>query len=198
MIYNVLRWINGVALHWFYRDIRITGTERIPTRAPLLIAANHQNALVDSLIVAWVVPRRIAMTAKATLTENPLIALLFRILGVVPLRRVSDEAGKTNGASPDRSRNTEAFREILKLLEQRRAVLIFQKVRAIMRSVSSHSRQAWQDSHYEPGMSVPSRELRSCRSDSYSRTRAYLVPPLEHVSGNRSKWTRGRQQTMLP
>ena len=125
MIYNVLRWINGVALHWFYRDIRITGRERIPTSVPLLIAANHQNALVDSLIVAWVVPRRIAMTAKATLTENPLIALPFRILGVVPLRRVSDEAGKANGASPDRSRNTEAFREILNLLEQRRAVLIF-------------------------------------------------------------------------
>jgi 1-acyl-sn-glycerol-3-phosphate acyltransferase len=125
MIYNVLRWINGIALHWFYRDIRITGRERIPARAPLLIAANHQNALVDSLIVAWVVPRRIAMTAKATLTENPLIALLFRILGVVPLRRVSDETGKANGSSGDRSRNTEAFREILKLLEQRRVVLIF-------------------------------------------------------------------------
>jgi 1-acyl-sn-glycerol-3-phosphate acyltransferase len=125
MIYNVLRWINGVALHWFYRDIRIVGRERIPTGVPLLIAANHQNALVDSLIVVWVIPRRIAMTAKATLTENPLIALLFRIVGVVPLRRVSDEARKANGASPDRSRNAEAFREILNLLEHRRAVLIF-------------------------------------------------------------------------
>jgi len=125
MIYNALRWINGVALHWFYRDIRITGRERIPTGVPLLIAANHQNSLLDSLIVAWVMPRRIAMTAKATLTENPLIALLFRIVGVVPLRRVSDEARKANGASSDRSRNAEAFREILNLLEHRRAVLIF-------------------------------------------------------------------------
>jgi 1-acyl-sn-glycerol-3-phosphate acyltransferase len=125
MIYNVLRWINGIALYWFYRDIHITGKERIPARVPLLIAANHQNALVDSLIVAWVVPRRIAMTAKATLRENLLIALLFRILGVVPLRRVSDEAGKSNGSPADRSRNTEAFREILNLLEQNRAVLIF-------------------------------------------------------------------------
>ena len=125
MIYGLLRWITGIALHWFYRDIRIAGRERIPTGVPLLIAANHQNALVDSLIVAWVMPRRIAMTAKATLTENSLIALLFRIVGVVPLRRVSDEARKANEASPDRSRNAEAFREILNLLEHRRAVLIF-------------------------------------------------------------------------
>ena len=125
MIYSVLRWINGIALHWFYSDIRITGRERIPASVPLLIAANHQNALVDSLIIAWVVPRRIAMTAKATLTENPLLALLFRILGVVPLRRVSDEAGKSNGSPADRSRNTESFREILNLLKRRRGVLIF-------------------------------------------------------------------------
>jgi len=125
MIYNGLRWVNGIALYWFYRDIRVTGRNKIPANAPLLIAVNHQNALVDSLIVAWVVPRRIAMTAKATLVKNPLIALVFRVLGVVPLSRVSDEARKANGSSADRSRNTGAFREILNLLGQCGAVLIF-------------------------------------------------------------------------
>lgn len=125
MIYSALRWVNGIALHWFYRDIPVTGRHNIPGDAPLLIAVNHQNALVDSLIVEWVIPRRITMTAKATLTENPLIALLFKTLGVVPLRRTSDEARKSTGAPVDRSRNTEAFREILDLLERRGAVLIF-------------------------------------------------------------------------
>ncbi|HMH25696.1 MAG TPA: 1-acyl-sn-glycerol-3-phosphate acyltransferase, partial [Gemmatimonadaceae bacterium] len=78
MIYSALRWVNGIALHWFYRDIPVTGRNNIPVDAPLLIAVNHQNALVDSLIVVWVIPRRITMTAKATLTDNPLIALLFK------------------------------------------------------------------------------------------------------------------------
>src|SRR5712672_695552 len=108
MIYSALRWVNGIALHWFYSDIPVTGRNNIPVDAPLLIAVNHQNALVDSLIVGWVVPRRLAMTAKATLTKNPLIALVFRILGVVPLRRASDEARKSNGAPLDPSRNTGA------------------------------------------------------------------------------------------
>jgi len=125
MIYRGLRWVNGIALHWFYRDIRVTGRNRIPVSAPLLIAVNHQNALVDSLIVGWVVPRRIVMTAKATLLSNPLIALVFRVLGVVPLRRVSDEARESNGPQVDRSRNTGAFEEILNLLGKSRAVLIF-------------------------------------------------------------------------
>jgi hypothetical protein len=65
------------------------------------------------------------MTAKATLTDNPLVALLFKTVGVVPLRRISDEARKSTGVPVDRSRNTEAFREILDLLEKRGAVLIF-------------------------------------------------------------------------
>ncbi len=125
MIYTLLRWIDGIALHWFYAEIRVVGKERIPARGPLLIAVNHQNALVDSLIAGWVVPRRIAMTAKATLADNPLLALVFRMLQVVPLRRVSDEARKSNGAPFDRSRNREAFREIIDLLKQNGAVLIF-------------------------------------------------------------------------
>ena len=125
MIYGILRWITGIALHWFYGDIRVVGKENIPDRGPLLIAVNHQNALVDSLIVGWVVPRKITMTAKATLTENPLIAFLFKLLHVVPLRRVSDEARKTNGSPIDRSRNREAFGDIMDLLGRSGAVLIF-------------------------------------------------------------------------
>lgn len=125
MIYGILKWITGIALHWFYGDIRVEGKENIPNRGPLLIAVNHQNALVDSLIVGWVVPRKITMTAKATLTKNPLIAFLFKLLHVVPLRRVSDEARKANGSPIDRSRNREAFGDITDLLGRSGAVLIF-------------------------------------------------------------------------
>ena len=125
MIYSVLRWIAGIALHCFYRDIRVVGKNRIPATGPLLIAVNHQNALVDSLIVGWLAPRRIAMTAKATLADNPFISLVFRMMHVVPLRRMSDESRNTRRLAFDRSRNLEAFSEILEVLRQKGAVLIF-------------------------------------------------------------------------
>jgi 1-acyl-sn-glycerol-3-phosphate acyltransferase len=125
MIYGLLRWITGIALHWFYSDIRIEGEEKIPVGGPLLIAVNHQNALVDSLIVGWLIHRPISMTAKATLADNPFIAILFRILHVVPLRRVSDETQRPNGVPDDRSRNAGAFKEIMNLLGRNGAVLIF-------------------------------------------------------------------------
>jgi 1-acyl-sn-glycerol-3-phosphate acyltransferase len=125
MIYRLLRWISGIAIHWFYRDIRVTNRSAIPDRGPLLIAVNHQNALVDSLMIGWIVERHVTMTAKATLINNPLVALLFRTLHVVPLRRASDELPRADINVPDRSRNSEAFSAILDVLETDGAVLIF-------------------------------------------------------------------------
>jgi 1-acyl-sn-glycerol-3-phosphate acyltransferase len=125
MIYSVLRWIAGVALHWFYRDIRIVRADRIPKSGPLLIAVNHQNALVDSLIIGWLMPQHITMTAKATLADNPFISLFFRMMHVVPLRRLIDESRNSGELPFDRSRNKDAFREILSVLNQNGTVLIF-------------------------------------------------------------------------
>jgi hypothetical protein len=65
------------------------------------------------------------MTAKATLADNLLTALIFRILHVVPLRRVSDEVRDSNRIPVDRSRNREAFSEIVDLLRRGGAILIF-------------------------------------------------------------------------
>ena len=125
MIYRVLRWITGIALHWFYSDIRVISHDRIPLHSPVLLAASHHNALVDCLIVGLLFPRQITITAKATLTENKFIAALFGVLGIVPLRRTGDEQKVTPGEPVDRSRNVRAFENILKGLKREGAVLIF-------------------------------------------------------------------------
>lgn len=127
MIYRLLRWISGIMLHWFYSEIRIQGASRIPTNGPLLVAVNHPNAMVDSLVAGWVVPRRLRLTAKATLLKHPAIALLFRMIGVVPLRRADDQPDP-NGI--DRSRNKKAFEEIIGVLRSGGSVQIFPEGRS--------------------------------------------------------------------
>lgn len=126
-MYRGLRWIAGIMLHWFYSEIRVEGDERIPQHGPLLVAVNHPNAMVDSLVAGWVVPRRLRMTAKATLLQNPFVALMFRLLGVVPLRRASDSNGN---AHADFQRNQAAFQEIIGVLRAGGAVLIFPEGRS--------------------------------------------------------------------
>ncbi len=125
MIYRLFRWFTGVALHWFYSSIEVIGRDRIPADAPILLAASHHNALVDCLIAGWIVPRRLTITAKATLVENPVIGWLFQLLGVVPLRRVRDELKPNSAGKVDATRNTAAFEKILDTLGKGATVLIF-------------------------------------------------------------------------
>lgn len=129
MIYRALRWVSGIMLHWFYSDIRLEGANNIPANGPILVAVNHPNALVDSLVAGWLLPHRLRMTAKATLASNPLIAVLFKLAGVVPLSRASDEAKNGDGAR-DRLRNQGAFDQIIEALRRGGSVLIFPEGRS--------------------------------------------------------------------
>ena len=123
MIYALLRAVAGVALRWYYRSIDVVGMDRVPRRGPVLLVVNHPNALVDALVVGWVLPRRMQLTAKATLFRNPIGAWLLRRVGVVPLQRASDvQAGRGTG---DPSRNAESFRAVSARLRAGGAVLIF-------------------------------------------------------------------------
>ena len=103
MLYRLLRWLSAISLRWFYREILVEGLRRVPVDGPVLIAGNHPNALIDALVIGCVVPRPVTITAKATLLDHPATRLLVRLVGIVPLRRASDEAAQSIDARPDRS-----------------------------------------------------------------------------------------------
>jgi len=124
ILYVIVRWIARTALDWYYRDIEVVGAERIPLGLPLLLAVNHPNNVVDALVVLRIVPRRVRITAKATLWANPILRVAFRWYGVIPLRRIKDEAVPAS-AKLNPARNLDAFRAVLDTLEAKHAVLIF-------------------------------------------------------------------------
>jgi glycerol-3-phosphate O-acyltransferase / dihydroxyacetone phosphate acyltransferase len=124
VLYRVLRWAAGIALRWYYADVVVQGAERVPALGPLLVVANHPNALVDALLVSSVLRRRVLLTAKATLFEHPLLAPVLRSVGVVPLRRASDERVGAGGDGTV-ARNADAFQAVRAALRVNSAVLVF-------------------------------------------------------------------------
>lgn len=120
MLLTLARWLGGIALHWFYRDVQISNSERIPRQGPILIAMNHQNALVDAILALWIVPRDLRLTAKATLGDSVLGALLLNAMGAIPLRRTSDDH-----AAPDPIRNRQSFKAMIDEMRSGGAVLVF-------------------------------------------------------------------------
>jgi glycerol-3-phosphate O-acyltransferase/dihydroxyacetone phosphate acyltransferase len=125
MLYRLLRAVAAIALRWYYADIGVQGAERVPQSGPLLVVANHPNALIDPLVVGTTLSRRILITAKATLFERRPLAALLHAVGVVPLRRAKDEYRDEQTAAVAPDRNAEAFRSVTSALRRGAAVLIF-------------------------------------------------------------------------
>ena len=125
MLYRLLRGTATIALRWYYSDVAVQGRERVPRDGPLLIFANHPNALIDPLLVGTAVPRRVLLTAKATLFERPALGWLLRAVGVVPLRRAKDEARESATPPVVPERNAQAFALVTAALRARQAVLLF-------------------------------------------------------------------------
>jgi glycerol-3-phosphate O-acyltransferase/dihydroxyacetone phosphate acyltransferase len=123
VIYSLLRSAARIALRWYYADVTVVGEDRVPASGPMLVAVNHPNALVDVLVAGRVVPRRLMFTAKATLFSNPLGGWILGSLGVLPLRRASDETEP--GKTADPSRNAQSFDAVADALARAAAILIF-------------------------------------------------------------------------
>lgn len=102
----------------FYRRVDAVGLERIPSRGPLILAPNHQNALVDGLLLLALLPRPLVPVAKAPLFRHPLIGPFLSLLGAVPVHR-RQEAGD------DPARNRAMFAATSAALRAGGAILIF-------------------------------------------------------------------------
>lgn len=82
------------ALGWF-RSIETSGLERVPSRGPVLVVANHDGGFVDSVLLAAMLPRFPRFLAMATLWRTAARPFLW-LAGAIPVYRLSDGAPSGN------------------------------------------------------------------------------------------------------
>src|SRR6185369_14675300 len=99
----LLRFIALVTMRLFYR-IRISGAENLPVEGPALLIPNHVT-WADALLLTATNQRRIRFVMERSIYNTPLLAGIFRLMGVIP---VSSADGR---------------KEIVEFIKQARAAL---------------------------------------------------------------------------
>ncbi len=118
MIYVVFREFIRWFYQLFFKKIYIQGFENIPKGKPVILAADHTNALVDPLVVAVFIRRHIYFLARADVFANKFLTWLFGQVHMRPIYRPRDGADYVE-------KNEKIFDEVNEWLLSKKAVLIF-------------------------------------------------------------------------
>ena len=104
---------------WFcFKPVDVRHPERVPADGPVLLCINHPNNLIDSLVVAAALWRKVHFLAAAAMFRHPLVARFLRACGAIPVYRKTDD--------PDRlDRNVETFAACFTAFDRDRLVAIY-------------------------------------------------------------------------
>lgn len=117
-IYQLMRWLLGLALGFYFRRIERFHAERVPTTGPVLLTSNHPNSVTDPFVIGASLPRKVNFMATVQMFRfAPLKWLLIRC-GVIPVNRLKDD--------PKAMRSVmETFEAVYRVLERGEAVALF-------------------------------------------------------------------------
>ena len=111
------RWIK-TALLIFYSRIRVVNKKGVPNNGPLIIVANHQNTLLDPLLLACFIPRTFFFLLRASFFSSKFGRAMANSMNMMPIYRKRDGGNIAE-------KNEVVFNRCVALLNQQKTILIF-------------------------------------------------------------------------
>lgn len=74
----------------YYKKIELRGTNKIKRGDAVIIAPNHQNALMDAMAIVTLLPFQTIFLARADIFKSKFIASILTILKILPIYRKRD------------------------------------------------------------------------------------------------------------
>lgn len=118
LLNNLLRlWIK-TGLFFFFSDIKTKGESPHFKNKAVILVANHQNALLDALLIATQFHFKPYFLTRASVFSIPSVAKFLALLRMIPIYRIRDGFSSIK-------KNEGTFRLCEKILAQNRRILIF-------------------------------------------------------------------------
>ncbi len=117
LYYLVKIWVRA-GLYLYFGQIKVSGIEKIPVNKPLILLPNHQNALLDALLIAVNCNRKPYFLTRSDVFKNNFLKNVFGFFRMIPIYRIRD--GRNSLAN-----NQHIFDQCSHLLQKEQAILIF-------------------------------------------------------------------------
>ena len=102
----------------FYKRVEVHGAELLKQNQPIILCANHSNALADAVLLQYCSHKLIHPIARSGLFKNPLIKPILSIWQAIPVyRRQDTENGEVD--------NEAMFSKVFEMLHQNQVLMIF-------------------------------------------------------------------------
>ena len=87
---RLVRALADVAAFFWFRSVEVSAIERVPSRGPLLVVANHGGGFVDPALLTSVLPRAPRYLAVASLWRYVVTRPFLALAGAIPVHRAQD------------------------------------------------------------------------------------------------------------
>ncbi len=118
ILYFIVQKIVRLGLYCYYKEVQLHGMEKVPRNKPVMFLANHQNALLDPLVIASFTPFRSFFLTRSDVFTNRLFNQIFGFLRMLPIYRLRDGRDTLE-------KNEAIFKQCTRLLQKREAILLF-------------------------------------------------------------------------
>lgn len=118
MLIHIVRAYLRIGLFFYFKKIRVVNLKSVPKDKPVLFLCNHQNALLDALLIATKCGRFSYFLTRAAVFKKSFVSKLLRNLRMLPVYRIRDGWGTI-------SNNNDVFAECSELLNGGEAIVIF-------------------------------------------------------------------------
>lgn len=116
--YKIMRFYMKASLFFLMKKVTVHGKENIPKKGALLFIPNHQNALIDAILVPTTNSRNIHFLTRAAVFQNKKVANFLATLNMLPVYRIRDGINTIE-------KNLPIFQKCFKILLNKKAIEIF-------------------------------------------------------------------------
>ncbi len=118
LVYSLIRFWVKIGLYGYFGKIKVSGLSHVPKGKPVLFLSNHQNALLDALLIGVDCNRKPYYLTRSDVFKNGTLSIILDFFRMIPIYRVRDGRRSLKN-------NQAVFDHCADLLQNNNAILMF-------------------------------------------------------------------------